>query len=564
MNNGYNKPIRPELLAENLAAAARMEDVRLSEQLEKEPRLGELLRAIQWFSFQPGGLAKLSNDVVEECPDRILTVAMKKAGPPGRDGQWTLEQALIAWRSEWNGPCHYRSNSQLTEMDRRIRCFDLEISEFCEPEGGKIAPSSDCDFDAWLGFYFDGELTADKVNRGIGCDKTNIFHGLRRFNHGYFKSEAVKTVAGRLASYMYDLCTLPNRSMKIGPTWFTNVIPVLLDFLDRHAARERLTIAETEVSKVIADVLDDTWETNGLGRISGDTGFGKTEKLKAECRAYPGRWRMVEAPLGDSLSDLIRAVGEEALGMAFPLGRLRPEDRQKVEFVLRNMRPGVVIDEAHRLCPQQFNRNSVAERYDWVRWAIVDHKLPCVLSVTFQTDKGETTEQRESRFVKTTGFNMEQFTRRIGREVSLPNVLSRADFMAVGRHHCGNLKKSTFDKLVNTAMASPGGLGVFGRVKLRAARLAERRGSHEVAWQDFNDAIAMEPGIPAKAHSLAVESPGCAIQAKPAEPSRKQRKTPAETVRELFPGRSQTDLSVSRIPSGCSEGLLTAPVLEAV
>ena len=333
--------------------------------------------------------------------------------------------------------------------------------------------------------------------------------------------------------------------------------------MDAQAAKERLSTAETEVSRLITRALDDTWETSGLGRITGKSGFGKTEGLKAECRAYPGRWRMVEAPLGDSLSDLVRAVGE-AMGMAFPFGRLRPEDRQRVEFILRKMRPGIVIDEAHRLCPEQFTRNSIAERYNWVRWAIVDQGLPCVLSVTFQTDKTETTEQREARFVRTTGFNMEQFTRRITSEKRLPGVLSRGDFVAVARHHCGKLKQGVLDMLVDTAMASPGGLGTFSRVRLRAATLAKRRGKQGVEWRDFEDAIAEVPGIPVRFDVVEADNPAGAISDKPAKALRHRRKPPAEVVRGFCPGGTKADFSGSAIPSGRSAGLPAVPVLEAV
>ena len=561
MNNQQYEAIQPELLAERFAAAERMEDVRLAEQLEKEPRLRELLLLIQWFSFQPGGLSDLGKDVIAAFPDRVLTKAMKKAGPPGRDGQWTLQQALIAWKSEWHGPEPYRRASWAArEAEKRWRLVNNWLPNDDEPE---TAPALDCGFHEWLAFYFDPDLTAEKVNKGIGCDKANILRGLRQFNHAYFKSLLLETAAERLPAYLRDLCTLPQTSVETGPTWFPDIIAVLLDFMDRHAARVKLSVAETEVSRLIAHVLDDTWETKGVGRITGKSGFGKTEKLKAECRAYPGRWRMIEAPLGDSLPDLIRAVGE-SLGMAFPYGRLRPEDRQKVEFVLRHMRLGIVIDEAHRLCPEQFNRNSVAERYNWLRYAVLDHDLPCVLNVTFQTDRTETTEERESRFVKTTGFNMEQFTRRITKEGDLPKVLSRNDFLAVARHHCGGLKQAVLNMLVDAAMAAPGGLGVFRRVKLRAARFAERRGSGEVIGQDFADAIAEVPGIPARFDLVANGSPAGAILEKPAKPPRQRRKTPAETVRELRPGRAETDFGVSRMPAGRSEELSSAPVLEAV
>ena len=82
MNDYHQGPIRPELLAEKFAAAARRDDVRMAEQLEAMPRLGELLRFIQWASFQPGGLAKVSGDVLAAFPDRVLTRARPRREKP--------------------------------------------------------------------------------------------------------------------------------------------------------------------------------------------------------------------------------------------------------------------------------------------------------------------------------------------------------------------------------------------------------------------------------------------------------------------------------------------------
>ena len=149
---------------------------------------------------------------------RALTTAMKKAGSPGRDGQWTLEQALNAWECEWQGAGHCKRASQAEHRQYAHLDVELRALLLAECDSEPQAPALGCGFDEWLAFYFDPELTADKVNKGTGCDKANVLRGLREFNHAYFKSEAVETAAKRLPGYLYDLCTLPDCSMVPGPT----------------------------------------------------------------------------------------------------------------------------------------------------------------------------------------------------------------------------------------------------------------------------------------------------------------------------------------------------------
>jgi hypothetical protein len=555
MNSEHKKPINPELLAEKFAAAARMEDVRLAEQLEKDPRLGELLRAIQWFSFQPGGLAKLAKDVLAAYSSRVFTKAMKMAGTPGRDGQWTLEQCLIAWEQAWKDDGFFRLRDR---SSNRTLAMELLMSE---DELDEKPPKVGCDFKHWLAFYFELTLTVDRITGGIDCDKASILRGLHQFNHAHFRDEAFKTAAERLPGYLYDLCTLQNLEIGEGPFWFPDVLAVLFDFMAEHDGKERLSVALTEVSRIIADTVDDIWESKGLGRITGRTGFGKTYNLESECRSRPGRFRRAEVPGGDSLSDLIRIIGE-SLGMEFPFGRLKPEHRQKVEFALRHLRLGIVLDEAHRLCPEKFNRDSIAERYNWIRSAIIDQGLPCVLSVTYQTNAGETTEQRESRFVKTTGFNMEQFTRRITNDVLLPKLLSQGDFVAVAKHYFGELNQTEIEYLVDAAMSSFGGIGVFRIVKLRAHRIAELRGAKEASFSDYQAAVDTVPRATAGFGSGAGEH--SARTGKPAKPARQPRKPAAAAVQGFRPGIAANDFGASRMTNGGPEASLRAPVLASV
>ena len=192
MNSEDNKPVAPVLLAEKFATAARMEDTRFAEQLEEVPRLRELLLAIQWFSFQPGGIAKLVNDVVAAVPGRIVDLEIKKVGLPGKDGQWTLEQTLAAWKLQHRVARSWR-------MDYwRIRGKSVYYRDDLEPAKPTDCPAPECGFEEWIGLCFDPELTADKVNRGTGCDRGIIMEGFRRFNYAYFHGDCLTVVAERL------------------------------------------------------------------------------------------------------------------------------------------------------------------------------------------------------------------------------------------------------------------------------------------------------------------------------------------------------------------------------
>ena len=56
--------IRPELVAAKLAAAKNLDAPRLAAQLDANPRLVEVPWLIQRRSFQPGGLAKFTEDLI--------------------------------------------------------------------------------------------------------------------------------------------------------------------------------------------------------------------------------------------------------------------------------------------------------------------------------------------------------------------------------------------------------------------------------------------------------------------------------------------------------------------
>jgi len=542
-----SQPVRPELVAAKLRSARQLEDSQFADAIEKEPRWVELLWFLQWFSFQPGGLVKLAKDLVSAFPERVLTEAMKTAGAPGADGKWSLEQALLTWGHEW------KFEDRII-FERRVKLSRHEYAQI--PERHK--PGTEHNFVDWIGLFFDPELTVDRVNKGIECDKAEILRGLRRFNYAYFERECRAICEDRLPSYLHDLCSQPHYNAAPGPSWFPDVAEVLFDYMALHAERKKAELAETQVSKIVFDAFDYAWEKKKLVRITGNTRFGKSESVRAYCAMYPGRFRRVEVPGGDAESDLIRVLAD-SIGMEIPFGRLRTEKRQQAEDILRHGSIGIALDECHYLFPCNITPNCSPSRLIWVRSHIIDRQLPCVLIATPQAY-----ETQERRFRNRTGYNMEQFGGRFDLDKELPNTLSQGDLMAIARHHCPNASQVVLEVLVGAAMAAPSYVGTINRLTSRAMWFSERRGAREIGSEDIIQAIAEVPELAAYSGQIAVASSRGAGSVTTAKPSRQPRKSTAELAQELRPGGARIDLGVNRINSGGSEVPILVPILEPV
>src|ERR1017187_7214850 len=69
--------IRPEAVADKLAAIRNHEYPELLAQITAQPRLPELMWFLQYISMQPGGLVKFCADMLEQMPDRFGTSTMR-------------------------------------------------------------------------------------------------------------------------------------------------------------------------------------------------------------------------------------------------------------------------------------------------------------------------------------------------------------------------------------------------------------------------------------------------------------------------------------------------------
>src|ERR1017187_5438711 len=80
--------IRPEAVADKLAAIRNHEYPELLAQITAQPRLAEMMWFLQYTSMQPGGLVKFCADMLEQLPGRFGTATMRGVKRP----EYTLAQ----------------------------------------------------------------------------------------------------------------------------------------------------------------------------------------------------------------------------------------------------------------------------------------------------------------------------------------------------------------------------------------------------------------------------------------------------------------------------------------
>jgi hypothetical protein len=317
-----------------------------------------------------------------------------------------------------------------------------------------------------------------------------------------------------------------------------------------QAAEAERKFARTEIAEMVFDILDYAWSEKKLVRIDGNSRYGKTESVRTWCAKYPGCARLVTVPCSNAESDLIRAVGE-AFGMETSFGTRGPKLRDKVEFVLRHGRLGVVFDESHFLFPTRYGRNTVPARLNWLRTEVVDRRLPCALVTTPQAYNGQS-----SRFEKCSGYNLDQFTGRVSVCLVLPDSLSKKDLFAVAKLHFPEIPESQLEPIVGAAMFSQSYIKTAENIASYALWLARQRGAGSINMADVRAAICK---VVPEAGKLLAGGPAdrdAAEAAKPhdsAAPARGPREPAAAVVRGLRPGGRQTISSVDPVSSPRSE-----------
>jgi hypothetical protein len=453
--------ISPENIACKIALLDNFHTPDFAAQVERFPRMIEVLWFIQWQSIQPGGLVKFAQDFVEAFPSRIGTPAMR------RIGQKTLSNA------------------------DRVAIID-EIPRY-QSEAGTPSGRAAADF---FNAIEETDYSAFETHRDEEAFKKLDWAGFRTL----CVESALEDLPWRLAWF----CGLPDEPEKIvrrhwrddadramegedrclEDVWYFADLPgAMLEMLDLHAARVGQHLAKTETAERVFEALQFALEEQCAVSIEGDTRFGKTESVGKWAEMRPGVARVIRTPCSNVKYDLWKNTAE-ALGFEVPLGMPKRELQRKIEFVLRHGRLFLIFDEAHYLFPRLVSRNTTPARLDWIREQIMDHHSPLALVSTPQEFA-----HSMKRFVKTTNHNIDQFLKRLSHTVTLSPKFNEADLMNVARLRFPDLPESYLQLIVAKALQTEDFYVTVERIAKWARFSARQNGHARTTLEDLDKAI---------------------------------------------------------------------------
>lgn len=459
-------PIRPEDVASKLAAIRNYEHPEILEQITQRPRLVELMWHLQYESFQPGGLLKFTESFLAEFPERLGSPTLVKAA--GRKLTADEKAAVFAEIPERRAPhvngsawdemmdhCSDRSREEVDAAYKKAVRVALaphdaaSFKEICRTAAMEVLPN-----------YF-ARLCANASTGFVGAEETItvIDNPDSRYPRPYERT--------------------------LESVWFFHdVIGALLEFIDRRAARVRQRLAMTEVASVIFDALDYALDEKIMVRIEGNSRFGKTESFETWTAMRPGLARLVRVPSTNSMSDFLKRVAEP-LGMDCSYGSRTDRVRERIEYVLKHGGLFLVFDEGAWCIPQNYSATTPPSRLNWMRDVIVDSGLPMAIAVTPQSFNPAV-----NRYVKKTGYTMEQFIGRNFLVKRLPNSLSEQDLIAVARIHFPELDEDSHGFIASEARVANNYLQAVEAISRRARWLAKRHARPRVTFADVEAAAA--------------------------------------------------------------------------
>ncbi len=516
--------IAPESVARKLAVIRQGEHPKLREHLADNPRIAEALMSLQYFSTRPGGLPALIETMIEELPHRFGTKSMRAA----KSGDYTQETKLAVWREI---PGKYLP-SGLPSLG--VHPDDLaESALLCGLRTAAFSADDDSGPRTWT-----TAAVANASKNPSSKEAKELGALLKSLSAAALKNVCHDAARRELPLFFHSICTEHGRAFLAkqihgfgSEVWFCDEpIRVLLELVDRLALKVSERIALTAVTRKVFDSLDYAIQERASVRIHGNTRFGKTESARAWCDMRPGLARFVAVPPGNTLSDLLRRIAE-ALGMEFTYST-RPQNlKERIEYVIEHSGLFLVLDEGAFLLPANYSTTTPPARLNWLRSVIIDRGHPFAVLMTPQVFDGAA-----RKFVKKTGYIMDQFLGKMHDTTKLPEELSRQEMIAVARVHLPELGSDYLAVIADAAIMSPNYLHAVESIAKRCRYLARKSGRSRISAGDIETAAGeiMERIEPAQ-----VAAPGPVVEAplmSHSGPKKGRSMTPARA--EKFPPRS--------------------------
>lgn len=452
-------PIRPELLAAKLEEIENFEQPHLVDELIARPELPRLLCYLQHVS-QPrhyaGGLTKFAAELIADSAAFIGSVAMRAELRAGE--RFELSDAVAVFAS-------------FTE-DARYELFGSNCELFEE---------------AFLHGLHDRVVTLGESRRDWVPQFLDTLTPARAL--------AVCTAEARshLAEYLKAVCeqshigllSASREAYQGAPWYFERIADALAVFIESRATSQRAALAVTAVTKSVTTWVAKSRRMKTAVMIIGNSRFGKTEAVQMEAATRPGDCRLVHTPPGNALSDLLREVAKSIGIEVGPQINVRALG-EKIDYTLRFLRLQLIVDEFQFCLPSTYSRNTAPARLNWFRRSIMDQQIPTVLVCTPQSYL-----PAKRRFVKATGFAIEQFEERIDKTVNLPDELDDADLLAAARVHFPDLSEDYLRFVVaKTAATERNYISDIAKIARHANDHAQEHGRKRPILADINAAIA--------------------------------------------------------------------------
>ncbi len=457
------EPINPEILATKLA------------RLPQAPISTEVLWFIQARPRMPGGLKKLSEEIIAILPSRIGTATMRKLASKA---SFSAKECYTIWREM---PEHVRS--------KWIDNWRVEL-EVSNPEDGE---------------WFDPDS---------GRNIRILWDEVTKQNKSELHKICKLIAADELPDALTAMCV--RDSDRHDERWYMDDLVAALSELMETYARSQQRLAMTKVAIEVFDALNYGWSERVVVQIEGDSRFGKTEAIQSWCAMYPGRARLVSVPCSNLDGDLYKAVAD-AIGLDYTLATKGAQLKAKVEYVLRHSGLFLIFDEAHFLIPARYSVSTPPMRLNWIRTEIMDRGVPVALVTTPQSF-----QRPLQQFVKKTGHTIEQFLGRTMLKKTLPHELDSADLVAVAKVHFPEVGDDYLELIAAKAMQSELYLKAVEAIAKRARYLARQDKAGSVGITHIDRAAEDVIGTPAP-----TTQPSC----RPNAPTLKRRfKTSAAPV----------------------------------
>ena len=431
----------------------------------------ELLWAIHFFSHQEGGLNLLVKELIAKHGEQFGTEAMAKIGKHagqkyGADEVKTVRNDLPY---EERGQFPLRGEIPLETL-RSLRLIRGVIP------AKELRDSAD---DAMVGLYdseFDRrELTKRESQARQDAEKHPASYPVENF------LKVCQDVAREnLEQDLKDFSLDPALDFDtFAPWYFLNLIPVLRKYTAQWIAQNAV-IAETKLSRIVAEEFDYTSRGRCLSLLEGEARRGKSFAAKNCCLKNPGRARFVEVPPGADDTSFFRALAR-GLGLGSFLKYKTIDIRERVESVLLTGDLILVLDEAQRLWPDRNQRYAHPSRINWIMM-LANHKVPILLISTPQFIAAQ-------KIAEKTGWNSAQLTGRVANYKFLPADLDDADLMAVCRVVLPEAGEHLLRVLAAYARTSARYLAAIETIAMRARYLAERSGRMQCTADDVRAAM---------------------------------------------------------------------------